>query len=156
MTSGWTTVSNAFDLRMLVADIFGDLAFLIAEDEPGAANGPSGWLHGNVTYRGPFAGRLECWTTPVFARSLVMNMLGVDATEEPAAGTSEDALRELLNVLCGNLVTRRYGRDSVFDLGMPEVAVVTQTPPKFQSDDPLACLVYVDGEPFHCRVSDVV
>lgn len=155
MTSGWTTVSNAFDLRMLVADIFGDLAFLVAEDDPGAANTMNRWLHGSVMYRGPFTGRLECWTTPAFARGLAVNMLGIDATEEPAAGASEDALRELLNVLCGNLVTRRFGRDSVFDLGMPDVVAADQAPPTCQSDDALGCLVYVDGEPFHCRVTDV-
>ncbi|MBL8880997.1 MAG: chemotaxis protein CheX [Phycisphaerales bacterium] len=154
MSTG-TTISSEFDLRMLVADIFGDLAFLIAEQDACAVDANAKWLHGAVTYCGPHSGTLECWTTDKFARGLAANMLGVDLADEPVAGAATDALCELMNVLCGNLVTRRFGRDLVFDLSPPVVEPVV--PPSAQSMNQASdCRVFVDGEVFLCRVTDQI
>lgn len=154
MRADTTTLSKEFELRMLVADIFGDLAFLVADEDACALSSATQWMHGVISYRGPHSGTLECWTTPAFARGLAANMLGIDLSEEPAAGSADDALRELLNVLCGNLVTRRFGRDLVFDLGTPAASCDGGVPPAIKSDSPLICCVFVDGEPFFCRVTD--
>lgn len=153
MSTG-TTVSSEFDLRMLVADIFGDLAFLIADEDACPVDASAKWLHGVVSYRGPFDGALECWTTDKFARGLAANMLGIDLADEPAADTAKDALCELMNVLCGNLVTRLHGRDLVFDLSPPAVDTGAAPPPSYQPNQSNYCRVFVDGEAFFCRVTD--
>jgi hypothetical protein len=46
-------------------------------------------------------------------------MLGIDETEESARDKGFDALKELLNMIVGNLLTELYGAEPIFELGLP-------------------------------------
>ena len=49
------------------------------------------------------------------------NMLGTDEDSDDASEASIDALKEALNIFCGNLLTEMAGEEPVFDLGTPQV-----------------------------------
>ena len=59
-----------------------------------------------------------------FADILCRNVLGVDEDEVMLESDLRDAVRELTNVISGNLLTETYGEDVVFDLMYPQVGAV--------------------------------
>jgi CheY-specific phosphatase CheX len=70
-----------------------------------------------VRFAGPFAGRLEVHLTTALLPTLAANMLGDDeATDESVA---RDALGELANVICGNVLPAIAGSKEVFHLSAP-------------------------------------
>ncbi|MFN8571794.1 MAG: chemotaxis protein CheX [Gemmatimonadaceae bacterium] len=71
-----------------------------------------------VDFAGPYQGRLlvsmATGTLPTFAA----NMIGAD--EPPPEDVQRDALGELANVICGNLLPRVTENNPVFDLSTPQ------------------------------------
>lgn len=71
-----------------------------------------------VDFAGPYQGRLlvsmATGTLPTFAA----NMIGAD--EPPPAEVQRDALGELANVICGNLLPKVTESNPVFDLSTPQ------------------------------------
>lgn len=132
-------------LASLAAEVLGDLAFMIADDEPQAPAPGTIWLQGEVGYRGPVCGSVQCWVTRSFAVSLAANLLGTDPNDAEAFTDAEDAVRELLNVLCGHLVTAWHGREAVFNLTIPQVSECLDSPQPPESSQ--SCSLCVDGEP---------
>jgi hypothetical protein len=72
-----------------------------------------------IAFHGPFCGRLEiriCGRIlPVFAA----NMAGEDG--EPSREEQLDVLREIANVICGNLLPEIGGTRAVFNIDAPQV-----------------------------------
>ena len=52
---------------------------------------------------------------------LAANMLGVDEDDETTSGQQYDALKETLNVICGNLIPAIAGGLEIFDIDPPEI-----------------------------------
>ena len=50
-------------------------------------------------------------------------MLGVDEKEETTLDQQYDALKETLNIVCGNLLPELAGKRDVFDIGSPQIVV---------------------------------
>lgn len=141
------------DLGRLLSDVLGDLAFMIADDPPPAPSPGALWLHGAIRFDGgAHHGTARVWCSRVFAQRLAANLLGLEPGEGTVQVGAEDALREFLNVLCGQLVTTWYGTQDVFNLSIPEVTEALDPPPP---PDPTAvhCRVQVDGEPVVCTVT---
>lgn len=69
-----------------------------------------------VAFTGPLRGYLALRVTDDVARALAANMLGVD---EPAPALVRDALGEVANVVCGNLLPSLAGQKAVFHLSAP-------------------------------------
>ena len=76
-------------------------------------------LTASVDFRGPFAGRLEVGVTASLLPTIAANMLGQD--EPPPLAEQHDALCELANVICGNLLPEIAGSGPVFTLGAPRL-----------------------------------
>ncbi len=75
----------------------------------------------NISFKGPHAGQVRIAAPLAMCVELSSNMLGLDG-DDPAAQTgAEDALKELLNVTCGRLLTAIHGEEPVFDLAPPMV-----------------------------------
>ncbi len=74
----------------------------------------------SLKFEGPFCGRLEL---KLYGSNLlptvVDNMLGEDETQPECA--LHDALREIANVVCGNLLPAVAGSRAVFNLGIPQL-----------------------------------
>ncbi len=68
---------------------------------------------------GDRSGAVHLWVPNGFASYAASNMLGLDEDDEKAVAKGMDALRELLNVILGNLLTEVYGDDPIFDITLP-------------------------------------
>ncbi len=87
--------------------------------EIGAFEQENPMLITSIEFKGVVGGKYTILCQQSFAEALSHNVLGSD--KEIATEDIEDALRELANILCGNMLTECYGSDVVFDLGRPEL-----------------------------------
>jgi hypothetical protein len=142
--------TNAPDLTTVLSDVLGDLAFMIADDE--AAEPATGrvWLRGEIAYHGPDSGSLRLWSTRSFASRLAANLLGLEPEDGSAQVGAEDAVREFMNVFCGQLVTAWYGRGPVFNLSIAEVTEQVEPPDIEAVDERSRVQLSVEGEPVFC------
>jgi hypothetical protein len=117
------TSTTRSSLLAAAATTFESLAMLLPSAVPSAAEAAAPLAFGvRVSFDGPFAGRLELRVTADVARGVAENMLGVDALSldlDADAALVRDALGEVANVVCGNLLPEIAGRDAVFRLDAP-------------------------------------
>lgn len=105
------------ELYNAAAMTFEDLAFTFPmpelKDQIGALQfeGTS-----SVIFKGPVEGRLVVNAYGNVMGPLASNMLGI---EEAAAGQQQDALGEIANVICGNVLPEIAGSTAVFDIDSP-------------------------------------
>jgi CheY-specific phosphatase CheX len=138
------------DLTTVVTDVLGDLAFMVTDDQQPEPVSHSGWLEAGVDYYGPASGTLRCWCTRAFARQLAATLLGIEPEEGEALAAAEDAVREFMNVLCGQVVTTWHGTESVFNLSIPSVCERLEPPPIEDTAPGARCHVSIGGEPLLC------
>ena len=75
-----------------------------------------------VDFSGVFTGSLEVsLSVPVLAE-LSANMLGAGEGRALSAAVHRDALKELANIVCGNLLPAIAGRDKEFNIHVPVLA----------------------------------
>lgn len=101
---------------------FEQLAFLFPE--PGDLSGNSddcAETAARIRFSGAFSGELIVALSTSALAELADNMLGLDDGWESSVEQQHDAFREVLNVLCGNLLPELAGSKAVFDLAAPEV-----------------------------------
>src|SRR5947209_6536696 len=96
---------------------FEELAFALPMPEAGAPSTDDLGTRARVAFRGPFTGQVVVAVADAMLPSLAANMLGQDAP--PPRWEQEDALGELANVVCGNVLPAVAGRERVFLLDAP-------------------------------------
>jgi CheY-specific phosphatase CheX len=89
-----------------------------------------------VAFGGPFAGSLVVQVCGGLLPALAANMLGEE--EPPALALQQDALREIANVICGNLLPQVAGKQAIFHLGAPQLIEVADSPVKGAASLPSA------------------
>lgn len=103
------------------------LMFLVPQEEA-PQPGPSCDKRVAVTFRGPFGGALVLAVSEGVLPELAANMLGLSDISDATAAQQEDALKELVNVICGNLLPAVAGTQPVFHISAPEVLKAGQWP----------------------------
>ena len=73
----------------------------------------------SVSFVGPFGGVLIIVISNEALPELAENMLGID--EETTREQQYDALKEMINVVCGNLLPLISGKKSVFNVDAPQI-----------------------------------
>jgi len=110
-------------LARVFSQVAENLAFMFVEpqeDEPlPAPAGPC--VAAEMTFTGQFPGTLTLAVPMALCPVIAANVLGVEPDDELAMAQPYDALNELLNVTCGNLLTALAGEEPVFDLTIPAV-----------------------------------
>lgn len=119
-----TTVS----LMTVFSEVLADLAFMFTDEEVDGASASGSWLETVITYRGPKSGTLKLRCPKRFAALLASNLLGTDASSSKAENEGEDAVKEFMNIVCGQLVTSLYGTEHVFNLSIPAVVELPDAP----------------------------
>ncbi len=76
-----------------------------------------------TVFRGDVKGELSIGTTPELCREMAANITGAEATGGEPTGMAEDALGEVVNVVCGHLVTALAGENAEVT---PAIAKVTR------------------------------
>jgi hypothetical protein len=109
-----------------IEKIFGEVlerwAFLFneAEERDDLKESPPGGVSGiRIAFSGAGSGFLELALPATLGPVIAANVLGLDPEDEQAAGASDDALREMANVLCGHFLTAQAGEGPLFDLEPP-------------------------------------
>jgi CheY-specific phosphatase CheX len=113
MNTVWKTA-----LLQATALTFEELCFLFPDPEPDARQYTTPLDAAvQVTFSGPFNGVLIVRLCSGLLRGITANMLGED--EAPSAASQADALGEVANVICGNVLPRVAGVHQVFRLSAP-------------------------------------
>jgi hypothetical protein len=126
-------------LHASAARTFEQLTFSLPLDVPSSPNAqhPSPiTLTASVDFRGPFVGRLEVGVTASLLPTIAANMLGQD--DPPPLAEQHDALRELANVICGNLLPEIAGPGPLFALAAPSLDAAGATDQPLAADVQLA------------------
>ncbi len=119
-------VENTDILQSAAIEALERFAFLLADpmEQSALTASADGFWQAQVAFRGPRQGALVLIATPLLARQLAANLYGTEGsaiTPEQA----EDALKELLNVICGDYLHRMDGSASIYDLSAPALTTVS-------------------------------
>ena len=114
-------------MSQVAIDTLEKLAFMFAFSDEGGQDPPAdSAVSGSVSFTGPFSGTLLVAMSIEVLQELAGNMLGLDDGEETTQDHRSDALRETMNVICGNLLPAISGDEVVFDIGAPKVIPADQ------------------------------
>ena len=140
-------------LGEVLENVLEQFAFMFCEPTtPDEMPEPSGdLLHASMQFNGPSTGKLDMMTPRSLAIELAANAMGIDEDDEAAAGAS-DALRELLNIICGQMLTALAGDEPVFDITIPDVTVCDHVAWKELVSDERTGFFMVEDYPFLLRV----
>jgi len=109
-------------LERVATHVLEEAAFLFAQPLGGRPPADEAWTAtgARLRFAGPLRGYVELWVPERIARLMAANMLGEESDAPDAEASCLDALRETLNILCGNLLTALAGEEPVFQLGTPD------------------------------------
>ncbi len=109
------------DVTEKMAYMFGDV---VPADELPDVPRDAGFVKVSMEFSGPSGGLLTLAVPEKMCSELAANVLGLDSNDERAEEAAHDALKEILNVTCGNFLTEMAGEESVFDLTVPEMTLI--------------------------------
>jgi len=124
------------------------LAFLFAfPDDERVNDGPAPVVTGRVYFNGHFSGVLMMRISQGAVSELAANMLGIDEDCKISDAEQQDAFKEMLNVICGNLLPAIAGDQMEFDIGSPAILSEDEARIQLNKKNPLcvARLMLEDG-----------
>ncbi len=106
------------ELYQTAATVFEEVGFLFIATEP--ENGKAGHFEAaiSVGFSGAAEGRLVLAAYGSILASLSANMLGED--DPPSPKQQEDALGEVTNIICGNVLPKIFNKNDTFRLCAPQ------------------------------------
>lgn len=148
----------------LIRDVFAKVlekqVFIFA-DESSADDLPEGdgdWVEARMSFHGPFGGSLSLAMPKVAELDIAANFLGKDADDPEVIKCAEDSLKEILNVVCGHILTALAGEEPIFDLSIPKVHPLSENDRIALAALPGALAFDMEGKPvilrFHLPDSD--
>ena len=106
----------------VIEDTLASLAFMFpVESDTPAALDPNATERVMVEFSGPFRGVLLLSASPEMLEPLATSMLGLEDGTSPCQEQKQDAFRELLNVICGNLLPKIASPREVFYIHEPHL-----------------------------------
>ena len=108
-----------------VVDIFEKAAFLfpipIEETEEGCSDEDGQMICIGITFNGPSNGEFIISLPKELTKEISANMLGIDEDDPDVEQKSIDAAKEILNIVCGNILPKIYGEEPIFYLSAPYI-----------------------------------
>ncbi|MCK5267258.1 MAG: chemotaxis protein CheX [Spirochaetes bacterium] len=106
----------------VVDEIFEDFAFmfqesLLKEDIPEI---DENCIKTSIGFEGPVIGTVSLVVPETMCKVLAANLLGFDQEEILVPAKGIDALKEVLNIICSNIITSLYNEDLVFEYSVPK------------------------------------
>ncbi len=104
----------------VVKQVLERFAFMFSEidDEARFVEVEGPFLYASITFSGNRQAVISLTAQESLCKEMACNILGVEPSEIDAEAGS-DALKELANVVCGELIPALYGNKEVFDLTVP-------------------------------------
>ncbi len=122
------------DRRRVIGEVFEsvlqNLAFMFVESveretlqnmEP-APDVPERYVKASMAFSGPNQGRVNLMVPEELAKELAANIIGKELDKNISQRHLQDALKEVLNVTCGNLLSAVVGSKQVFDAASPALS----------------------------------
>lgn len=124
--SDWETEGTSTTvLEGILSNVLQEQAFMFAEHFDGEPEIPAPpFMQARIHFAGPFDGYLGLVFPVDLSVELIANVLGLDPEEIDAEDDAADALKELLNVVCGQFLAAAFGQTLVFDLATPSVTQI--------------------------------
>lgn len=124
-------------------------AYMFAEPYEIAAPPPSPGpcLMAEMSYVGPISGTLTMVIPESLCPAIAANALGLDPDEDDVTAGAHDAIKELLNITCGQMLTALAGEEPVFDLTIPIISPFDIFDWEEHCAKPNTVIVLVDDEP---------
>ncbi len=132
-------------LTTIFSDVLANLAFMFTDDDVQLGTPGDQWLETRISYMGPHKGTLVFRCSRSFAVLLAANLLGLDPEDEHAEDSAPDAAREFTHIVCGQLVTTLHGSDDIYNLTIPEVSELLETPDLSDSGGDEESVLSVEG-----------
>jgi chemotaxis protein CheY-P-specific phosphatase CheC len=139
-------------LTTIFSEVLANLAFMFTDDDPAPPTPGEIWFETQISYEGGTErGTLLFLCNQEFARQLAANLLGIDPDEEDADLKGHDAVKEFMNIVCGQFVTAVHGSEQVFDLTIPAVQELSETPDLESTSCEESCTLSVEGTQIQLR-----
>jgi CheY-specific phosphatase CheX len=132
-------------LTTIFSEVLANLAFMFTEEEQVDLSPADAWLETVISYEGPTRGTLRFRCTTDFSILLAANLLGIDSHDEEADAKARDAVKEFMNIVCGQLVTAVHGTEDIFNLTIPEITELPEAPDLHAADGGDSSTLSVDG-----------
>jgi len=136
-------------LAQTAAKTLEDLTFFFATPERWEATDISGddYILG-AAFNGDFEGYLVFICPPLAGREMTANMLGMDDAESVSSDQVQDALKEVINIICGNILPAVAGAKAMFNISPPEILDSGQEPEFGRNAPPVGrAKLDLEGEP---------
>lgn len=139
-------------LSQTAVKTFEELVFLFAfEEDQTDRRQTAPAVAASVSFSGSFSGTLVMKLSAKILPELTTNMLGVDEQEETTLDKQYDALKETLNVVCGNLLPEIAGSQEVFNIDPPRIVAEDGVLKKTTGRNPI-CKVTLALEEGSCEL----
>ncbi len=101
------------------------MVFMITDalDDDELDTGAVDLLRAEMEFSGSRSGKAVLAAQSDLCAEIAENILGIDH-DDVDQSSLEDALREILNMTCGQYLTSRWGEEQVFDLTVPGVTTI--------------------------------
>jgi CheY-specific phosphatase CheX len=132
-------------LTTVFSDVLANLAFMFSDGSQAEPLPGTRWLETSIAYRGPVVGTLTFHCTTEFGELLAANLLGVDAADHAARARTQDAVKEFMNIVCGQFITALHGTEHIFDLSIPQTRELDETPHLVTADTAHVSTLTVEG-----------
>lgn len=143
------SVDNINTLVEVAIEVLERYAFMLS-DPPGEGTGPvvlsePSWIV-TISFTGARAGSIGMVVSPGLARQASVN-LDERALAEGGDERAQDAVKELLNIVCGNYLHRVEINEPIFSFTAPVLQIATrETAARYVNGKPQAMLA-VEGHP---------
>jgi CheY-specific phosphatase CheX len=128
-------------LTVVANETLEKLAFLFAfPDDERRNDGPPPAVTGRVDFNGFFSGSLIMRVSNSVVPEIAVNMLGLDDDSEISVDAQHDAFKEIINVICGNLLPAIAGNQVEFSIRPPVILAEGRTPIELKADNRM-CVV---------------
>lgn len=150
-----TTKDITTTLSETIANVLEAQAFMFAETSEAAdIEKPVGdCLSTSISFAGPVSGGLGLIFPSELCIELTANILGLENDEIESLEDAGDALKEFINVVCGQFLTSLYSSDVVFRLSIPQVEETDLGIWQACREDPDAVCMMVDSSPILAYLS---
>ncbi|MBN2297775.1 MAG: response regulator [Deltaproteobacteria bacterium] len=109
-------------------------------------------LNVNIAYSGWHKGELGLILEHRLVSRIAARIMGLDDAEDISDDMVEDALRELMNVICGHFITLMYGEKALLDVSTPQVFPVKNALCNMLSSSPDIHAFMIDDSPALGRI----
>jgi len=141
-------------LARVCCKVFENLAFMFGDslEKDDAVSESETFIRAMMTFDGEKKGSIEIVVPGEIGDELAVNILGLDDPDEIGEDTSDDALKEVLNTTCGQLLTALFTDKPVFHLSVPVTSALDNNQWQELIADEQFIALEIDDKPVLLRV----